>query len=89
VGIWKLTPIDLSDPNWQSSSHRGAVTVRATNERVARHTAARAFDVGSRFPPRAGVHAPPWMRPALVRAERIESTLYASDGPPEVLEPKI
>ncbi len=89
MGIWKLTPVDLSDPNWQASSHRGAVIVRATNEHIARHTAARAFDVVSRFPPRAGMHAPPWMRPALVRAERIENPLYAPDGPPEVLDPKL
>lgn len=89
MGIWKLTPVDPSDPNWQASSHRGAVIVRATNERIARHTAARAFDVASRFPPRAGMHAPPWMRPALVRAERIENPLYAPDGPPEVLDPKL
>jgi hypothetical protein len=88
VSIWKLTPVDPSDPNWLHSSYCGIVIVRATNERVARKTAAKAFDIAGRFPLRAGVRAPPWLRPALVRAERIESPLYTAKGSPEVLEPK-
>ena len=89
MGIWKLIPVDPSDQSWQTSSYQGTVVVRATNERIARQTAARAFDLAIRFPPRAGLRAPPWLRPALVRAERIESTIYAAEGSPEVLEPKI
>ena len=28
--LYKLSPADLSDPNWQASSHRAAAIVRAT-----------------------------------------------------------
>ncbi len=89
MSIWKLTPVDPSDPSWRASSYCGAVVVRATNERIARRTAARAFSIASRFPPRAGISPPPWLRPSLVRAESITSPLYAPDGGPEVLEPKL
>ena len=31
--IWKLTPIDLDDPNWEASSHRRLIVVRAPMRR--------------------------------------------------------
>ena len=49
--VWKLTPIDLDDPNWEASSHRSAAVVRAPDEDAARAAAAKAFDVATRFPP--------------------------------------
>jgi hypothetical protein len=85
--IWKLTPIDLDDPNWESSSHRGLVVVRAPNEGSAREVAERAFGVPTRFPPGKGMRVPPWMRSELVRAEIIDSPIYPAEGPTEVLEP--
>jgi hypothetical protein len=85
--IWKLTPIDLDDPNWESSSHRGLVVVRAPNEGSAREAAEKAFGVPTRFPPGKGMRVPPWMRSELVRAEIIDSPIYPAEGPTEVLEP--
>lgn len=85
--VWKLIPIDPSDPNWQASSHRGVAIVRAPNEEAARDTAQAAFGVKVRFPPGEGVKAPPWRRAALVRAERIKDPRFDATGPPEVLEP--
>jgi hypothetical protein len=85
--IWKLTPIDLDDPNWESSSHRGLVVVRAPNEGSAREVAEKAFGVPTRFPPGKGMRVPPWMRSELVRAEIIDSPIYPAEGPTEVLEP--
>ena len=52
--VWKLTPTDLSDPNWEASSHRGMAVVRAPDEAAARAAAAEAFDVPTRFPPTGG-----------------------------------
>ena len=85
--IWKLTPIDLDDPNWEASSHRGLVIVRAPNEASAREAAEEAFGVPTRFPPGKGMRVPPWMRSELVRAEIIDSPIYSAEGPTEVLEP--
>ena len=60
--IWKLTPIDLDDPNLESSSHRGLVVIRARSEVSAREAAEEAFGVPTRFPPGKGMRVPPWMR---------------------------
>jgi hypothetical protein len=85
--VWKLTPIDLLDPNWEASSHRGAVVVRAPDEAAARTAAGRAFDVATRFPPRGGAKFPPWHSPALVSAELIDDARYEATGPTEILDP--
>ena len=85
--LWKLMPVDLSDPDWEASSHRGLVIVRAPNEEAARDEAEKTFGVKTRFKPGAGVKAPPWKRSALVKAERIEDPRYESEGPVEILDP--
>lgn len=38
MALWKLQPLDLSDSNWEASSHRGVVIVRAPDEETARAT---------------------------------------------------
>jgi len=85
--IWKLTPLDLGDPNWEASSHRGIAVVRARDEAAARTTAAKAFDAKTRFKPGSGQRLPPWQRAGLVKAERIEDERYEADGPATVLSP--
>lgn len=85
--IWKLTPIDLDDPNWEASSHRGLIIVRAPNEASARKAAEEAFGVQTRFPAGKGMRVPPWTRSELVRAEIIDSPIYSAEGPTEVLQP--
>ena len=85
--VWRLIPIDLDGPNWEASSHRGLVVVRAPNEASARETAEAAFGVQTRFRPAKGLRVPPWMRSELVRAEIIDNPVYPADGPTEVLEP--
>lgn len=85
--VWVLTPLDLDDPNWAVSSHRGPAVVRAPNEEKARAVAAEAFDLKIAFRPGQGLRFPPWTRPALVRAERVHDPRFEEEGPPEVLEP--
>ena len=85
--IWRLTPLDLHDPNWQASSHRSVAIVRARDETQARATAAKVFDVKTRFAPRKGQSVPPWKREGLVKAEPIEDSRYEAEGPAAVLEP--
>jgi hypothetical protein len=87
MAIWKLTPLDLSDPNWISSSHRAIAIVRAADEAGARAVAEKAFGVPTHFKPGGGIHYPPWTRSALVKAELIEDPRYDPEGPSSVLEP--
>jgi hypothetical protein len=85
--IWQLLPLDTMDPSWEASTYQGKVVVRARNEETAREEAEKAFGVKTRFPPGAGVKAPPWKRPALVSAEVVDEPLYEPDGPTEILYP--
>lgn len=87
--LWKLTPVDLTDSNWDASTHRAMAIVRAPSEEAARHEAQRAFGTKTRFSPGEGVKAPPWLRPNIVDVGKIEDSRYDSEGPTEVLEPSI
>jgi hypothetical protein len=87
MAIWKLTPVDLADACWDSSSHRGIALVRAASEAKARELAEKAFGVKTRFPPGGGIKPPPWLRASHVRAERVDDPMYDPEGPPEVLRP--
>lgn len=85
--LWRLTPIDASDPSWATSSHCGLVIARAKDEADAREAAAKAFDMPITFRPGKGPHFPPWKRATLVKIERIEDARYEAKGPTAILEP--
>lgn len=87
MAIWRLSPIEPADPAWEASAHKEPVLVRAASESAARRLAEQAFGVKTRFKPGSGAKPPPWLRPNLVRAERLDSSQYATDGPPTVLSP--
>ena len=84
--IWQLSPVDLSDPNWEASSHRGTAIVRAPDEKTAREAAQSAFGVATRFKHRPRL-IPPWTRAKLVHASHIEDQRFDPDGPSGVLVP--
>jgi hypothetical protein len=87
MAIWKLSPIDLLDANWETRSHRSIAIVRAPDEAAARTAAAEAFDVATRFPPGSGMRVPPWTRANMVKAERITDRRYDPGGPVQILDP--
>jgi hypothetical protein len=87
MALWRLQPLDLADPSWEASSHRGTVIVRAPDEAAAREQAQRAFGIKTRFSPGAGIKAPPWLRPALVAVEPVHDPRYEEEGPTEILDP--
>jgi hypothetical protein len=87
--VWKLSPVDLTDKNWEASSHRGAVIVRAPDEEMAREAAEQAFGVKTRFKPGAGVIARPWKRDSIVKAEQIKDPRFELEGATEVLDPSV
>ena len=85
--IWQLTPIDLDDPSWEASSHRGPAIIRAASEGAAREIAQEAYGVKTGFRLGHGIIAPPWKRAGLVRAEKITDPRYEENGPSELLSP--
>ena len=85
--LWKLTPVDDTDPGWEASSHCGPVMVRAPDEDAARAEAQKSFGIKTAFPPGRAIVAPPWQRSQLVRAEIVKDARYNEEGPAEVLSP--
>jgi hypothetical protein len=87
--IWKLTPTSLIHPNWQTSSHRGPVTVRAPTEFAARDAAASAFLIAARVEYPMRKRKSPWQSFDLVQADRVVDSDEVEDGPVEVLHPPV
>jgi hypothetical protein len=87
MAIWHLTPVDLDDPSWEASSHRGAAIIRAESEDAAREIAQQAFGVKTRFPPQHRIVSTPWKRAELVRAEHVSDARFEEEGPAQVLFP--
>ena len=85
--VFRLSPVDLLDPNWEASSHRGPAIVRARDEGAARAIAEKAFAVKTGFPPGQGIRVPPWNRPQLVKVEHIDDPRWQGDDGDGVLEP--
>ena len=86
--LWKLTPLDLSAPNWEASTHKGPVIVRAPNEVAARKEANNKFGhAASKQPIGDPVRHPPWDHDSLVSAETINDERFEVEGPTEVLDP--
>lgn len=87
MAIWHLSPVNLDDPSWQASSHRGAAVIRAENENEAREIAQEAFGVKTGFRPQRHIIAPPWKSTELVHAVHVSDPRFEEEGPAELLSP--
>jgi len=86
--LWKLTPLDLSAPNWEASTHKGPVIVRAPDEFAARDAANGKFSrAANKQPIGDTVRHPPWRHASLVNAVTIDDERFEVEGPTEVLDP--
>jgi hypothetical protein len=88
AAIYRLSPIDLADPTWETSAYKGDCIVRATSEDEARALAEQAFRLSAAEPSLGRLSRPtPWTHPALVRAEILEQSPFPPDGEDELLVP--
>jgi hypothetical protein len=87
MAIWKLSPIDLTDRNWQTSTHKGVAIVRAPSEEVARRAASLAFNVATRVVLGETTKVSPWPDFGLVDAQRLENERWPAAGDVEILDP--
>jgi hypothetical protein len=78
--VYRLTPVYLTDLDWQASTHRGEAIVRAASEAEARDLATRAFTA-------RGVAQSPWNYAYAVEVRVLDDGHYPAEGPPGVLEP--
>ena len=86
--IWKLVPINQTDPNWEASTHKGSVIVRAATEKAARERAQLAFTIATQVRPGEATKITPWKYGDLVDGHTITDSRYPEDGPEEILEPE-
>ncbi len=87
--LWKLTPIDMENPNWEASTHKGEVIARAETEEKARSLCVSAFGTGAT---KGHVGAtiipyPPWKYPEHVLCQLTEIDIYEAEGPDAIFEP--
>jgi hypothetical protein len=85
--IFELTPIDLSDPDWRCSDHRGPCVVRADDEENARLAATLAFHTAAKRESGAPTPINSWNQEDMGEAHLVSEHGFAEDGPQTVLAP--
>lgn len=86
--IWKLTPTNVESTDWQGSTYKGPVVVRAESDKEARELAVSRFVIAVRRVPGQNTSMCPWTQEKLVISEQLENSEYEETGPDEVLFPK-
>lgn len=86
--IWKLNPIDLNHRDWETSTYRREVIVRAESEKRARQIATSAFHIATTVTPGEKIKNNPWNQAALVSAVEIEDESYPETEKEEILGPE-
>ncbi len=88
--IWTLEPLDLEDPNWEASTYKGQVTVRAKNERKARFLAAKAFGTTRHATLDQPLQITPWHYTGSVSCcQLLPSSEYSEEGEDDILGPEV
>ncbi len=87
--IWKLVPVDPSQPHWETSMYRGVVVIRADSERQARDIAAMALEKTVAVVPGHGTVYMPWRHADLVACHETKDLQYPLEGDDKILVPEV
>ncbi|MCH8079618.1 MAG: hypothetical protein IIA06_07560 [Proteobacteria bacterium] len=88
MNIWKLSVTNPDSQNWEASTHKGDVIVRAKDERQARMAANQAFIIATKKILGRSIKLSPWEDSEDTKCELIENGKYSTEGEPCVLEPE-
>ena len=86
--LWKLTPTDLTDRNWETSSHTEEVIVRARSEQRAREIVTKAYLVKDDTLAEGEPLYSPWGNIHLVTCARFETKDFPLLGAESILMPE-
>jgi len=86
--IWKLTPLPKEPSDWDLSTYRGEVLIRATEESMAREIATCAFAIAAQVKEDRSTRSNPWTNSGLVSCDVVSGSGLATEGPSEVLSPQ-
>lgn len=88
--VWKLIPVDSTSRNWDASTYRGELIVRADSERRAREIATLTLSIATSRKLGEPLATNPWNRiVGEVKCERILDAEFSEDGPEAILYPAI
>ena len=85
--IWKLTPTDRLSRDWELSTYKGAIIVRAPSQEEARMRATGVFAISQEARPGTDSPEPPWDQPDLVNCSCVTDSQFDEEGPTVVLSP--
>ena len=87
--IWKLTPIDLSHRDWETSKYSGEIIVRAESEERVRKFLTDKLCMAATKPPGDEIPKNPWSQHSpLVSAVEVKDESYPKTGKEEILDPE-
>ena len=88
MNIWKLSIANPDSPNWEASTYKGDVLVRAKNGAQARLIANHAFAIATKRTLGEIIKSSPWENSDNTKCQLIENSEYTTEGEPCVLDPK-
>ena len=88
MAVWKLKPIDPNHRDWEASTYRKEVVIRAESEKRARQVATSAFGIATEVIPGEKIQTNPWSQPALVSVVEVKNGSYPGTGKEEILGPQ-
>ena len=86
--IWKLEPKNLTQRDWNASTYKNTVIVRAQDEKEARNLATQAFGIAVERQAGEPIPIIPWGQDWLVNCSRLEDSKYDEDGPATIIFPE-
>ena len=86
--IWRLVPIDLKSQNWEASTFKGELIVRACDESEARQIASLKFFIETERRLGQNVSVNPWRDPTTVSCTRTSDSEHIAEGPSAILQRK-
>ncbi len=87
--IWKLSVLNEESNDWNASTYKGEVFVRAESEHDARMQATLAFAIATERKLGETTAVNPWSQGSLVSCEHVEDERYEVKGNAGVLSPEL
>ena len=84
--LFRLEPQNVNSPDWEGSTYRDVVIVRASIEEEARACAATAFEY-VRDGQSDDQSVSPWKQPELATCAPVEDPSFEAEGPTMVISP--
>lgn len=86
MDIWKLTVLDNDSHDWDLSTYKGDLIVRAETEHKARMQATKELGIAAKAKPGHPTRNNPWSQKNVVGCERYSGFEFPKEGDPSVLK---